>query len=356
MRLNSFCLDFRCLWILILLHLSEITSTPIPSFPLSSLSSMKYPEFRVSPNTFLNEERMITLRNEFAITAFTVDNQQDHLWWRWYMPSFAEKHLHGLNLTVKQHHHINQKFLCHLRMIGMISGSHVSYDPSGYGLLDIPLLATPIRHLECYYIFTHKTPRVAIYCPILNSTNVTQTQYSLSEAQEMCSQFLSSKDKFILNVTLFPSIYRPPTPPSSPQSLHATATIFKKEVSLMSSVITIREQERKEFPSLPTVKSPHHSSHRIAFTAQVFCNTVSEAHLHIFLQHYGRLDFTIVMFDRFGLHYGIVKQYTHLYDIRYHPYTLLQVIQPQLYTDTYKTHLVLLTPFHSYLTRSLSQE
>jgi hypothetical protein len=330
--------NFRCSWIFPLI-LSLVTSHQ------SSFSSLKFPEFRVTPFTTLDDSHL----EEFAITGFAVDNQQDHLWWRWFMPSFAERHLHGLNLTVK--HQINEKFLCHIRMIGMMSVSHVSYEPSGYGLLNIPLLSTPIYNLDCYYSFISRSPRVAIYCPVLNTTHASfspSSSESLTSDHEMCSQFMAHKERFLVNVTLFPSIYphtagKNSPPPSPLSSIHATSAVSTKGISITSSVITIRDQERNEFSPVPPFKSPHHSSHRIAFTVQVFSNTVSEAHLHIFLQHYGRLDFTIVMFDRFGLHYEIVKKYTHLYDIRYHPYTLLQVIQPHIYNDTYKAHLVSLT-------------
>jgi hypothetical protein len=302
---------------------------------VSISSDLSYPEFRVFPETTLNSGR-----NEFAITGFSISNQRDHLWWRWYMPSFAEKHLHGLNLTIK--HQVNHKFLCHLRMIGMMSSSHEGYEPGGYGSIKIFNISTPIIDLECYYLFVARSPRVAVYCPIHNSSDNQLARVG----EAMCSQFMFHL-KFYLEITLLPSHYPPPSPPprgkkssSSPSLpfLRAVAEVGKKDQ--YSSVVTIREKEEKEFGDQSVTARYHHSNHRIAFAVQVFANSVSFAHMHIFLQHYGKLDFTIVIFDRFGLHSEIVKQYFGKYDIRYHPYTLLQVIEPEKYNDAYKAAMV----------------
>jgi hypothetical protein len=345
-----------CLRIGLLISLTLSASSLSSSIP----SDLIYPEYRVFPQTTLNSQE-----NEFALTGFSISNQRDHLWWRWYMPSFAETHLHGRNLTTK--HQINDKFLCHLRMIGMMSSSHDGYEPGGFGNLNILNMSTPIVDLKCYYLFLSRSPRLAVYCPILNpeaeeglegSSNSTKTSLRQQVAVNMCSQFML-RLKFTLQVTLLPSHYPRRIPLSTPPHSHLTGVcdVMKKDpysssagagagaggaAAAAAAVVTIREKEKREFSDLMRAPPPprHHSNHRIAIAVQVFANTVSFAHMHLFLQHYGRLDFTIVIFDRFGLHFEIVRQYLHQFDIRYHPYTLLQVIEPNKYNDSYKDSLV----------------
>lgn len=300
------------------------------------------------------------------------------------MPHFAKEHYFGKNLTTQNN--INDKYICHLRMIGMYSELQNEYNEGGYGFLTILNSKRSIQNLKCYYITRFEyvgSHRIAIYCPILNpkyniinssfsSTQTLKQQHNRNDLNnlyhdkefhqqgELCRQFLSLSEVSV-NVTLFPSIssfkpkynkkiYKPPKEYYNSSSLLSLFTLIRKEKE-NDSIITLRPEDDLLYKkdSNSNIKSesvllfnkPRYSSqHRIVITIQVFYNVFSVSNMHIFIQHYAHLNFTIVIFDRFGLHYGIVKQYFQHADIKYHPYSILELIQPHIYNETYKSLIV----------------
>lgn len=288
------------------------------------------------------EENQVDL---LFITGISVSSDDKNEWWKWFMPTFYEDHLSHLNLTVhKQYYSINT--MCHIRMIGYLRPAHIQYSPGGKGSVESIGSIDQISGLKCYYslhLVSYQYLRVAVYCPVIdNIRNVISSGKKIVPAQMLCDSFSESQK---IRIRLFapakPAYWEAvKKAPQETSSLTVATTFFanvKTSMHYQALSAALRDDERKRFPILGKLRSRSIDNKRIVTTIQVFKNRITGPMMSLFIHHYTRLGFRVVIYDMFGWHYSFVKDLldTGVYDIVYHPYTMLQLLLPDIFSYQY---------------------
>lgn len=307
-----------------------------------SRKSLSFPEFIVNPLTSENTN------SRFYIAALSLSDGVKDPWWKWFMPTFYEEHLNGTNYTVAEPYYAEQA-ACHIRMIGYSVPTYIHYHPGGTGQLEQLGNWVQLTGLKCYYtIFMahYRNLRYAVHCPVWQDPSKQQihNDTDIVSPESICKAFQSNPR---VSIRLFPPdepAYWEKVPkshiidvPSS--SLPAVFQVqVKSQQEIQALSLTRREEERIRFPSLGSFSQQRDTTKRIVTTVQVFHNRVTGPLMCLFITHYTRLGFRVVIYDMFGWHYSYVRDLLRArkdMDVVYHPYTMLQLLWPEYFTYAY---------------------
>ena len=70
-------------------------------------------------------------------------------------------------------------------------------------------------------------------------------------------------------------------------------------------------------------------------TVQTFRNIQSGPMLYLFVAYYQRMGWSVIVYDRFGMHKEFLLELLHLPGVFYHPYTLYQLALPSKYNQEF---------------------
>lgn len=99
----------------------------------------------------------------------------------------------------------------------------------------------------------------------------------------------------------------------------------------------MQEEQELTMKSEKTKSLQFVSSNHGVCTVQTFRNSLSGHFMYLFVVHYAVLGYKVIVYDRFGYHYDIIKSLLLLFphSIFYHPYTVLQLVLPDKYNQQY---------------------
>ncbi len=240
----------------------------------------------------------------------------------------------------------------------------------------------PRKHIWCYYstnqrtgsdfIDDPKTLGVAIYCPItldqesgiyhfkaaMHAGHIcrpmmdhpTNIQLTLVESDVKVKEPFDDhfmKDKKIINVAARST-------PAALRTKQFTADSYSTDIkveaeSLMSSwrddTIGLRPGNNDAVkdiskPSDATVASTWkgrkmYRPHAVC-AVLTFINPGTGPLLYLFVQHWYRLGWTVIIYDRFGMHREFIRELLHWPGFYYHPYTVYQLSNPKKYNSEYQ--------------------
>jgi hypothetical protein len=284
------------------------------------------------------------------MTGISVSSNDKNQWWKWFMPTFYEDSLSLLNLTV-DNPYVSIGTLCHIRMIGYIRPAHIQYSPGGTGEIEALGNMETISGFKCYYTLhleMYKILRVAVYCPVMDDVkHLVRNGKKRVPPQHLCDSFLSSqKVKVRIFAPTKPAYWETTRKALVETSSRSIASSFLANVKTggdyRALLVSLRDEEKTRFPFLGNLRSRNGDNKRIVTTIQVFRNRITGPMMSLFIVHYTRLGFRVVIYDMFGWHYSFVKDIlkTGVYDIVYHPYTMLQIIQPDVFSYEYASNQV----------------
>jgi len=76
--------------------------------------------------------------------------------------------------------------------------------------------------------------------------------------------------------------------------------------------------------------------YRAVCTVQTFYNELTGPMMYMFARFHLVLGWMVIVYDRFGMHEGFLRELMTHERFRYHPYTMLQLVLPDIYNDRYR--------------------
>jgi len=92
------------------------------------------------------------------------------------------------------------------------------------------------------------------------------------------------------------------------------------------------------FPILVVIEESEVSTrYHAVCVVQTFRNPQSGPMLFLFVQHWYRLGWKVIVYDRFGMHKEFIEEMLDWSGFDYHPYTVYQLINPSKYSPSMAT-------------------
>jgi hypothetical protein len=259
---------------------------------------------------------------------------------------------------------------CHIRFLGLTLKDHTPrFGGTGAGQLSAQSNVGVSSTVDCYYVTNQKTDfpqttSIAGVCPIPNKhaldwvcsavgsndvqfdvallwKNIT---YDFSSVIYKAS-FGSRNEKDSENDT--PSKagqYTTPDDEMERRTRRVLTAHNDDEMLTLKSSVTINalyrrfgipfEQEKDQSASSA---SPVHARYldqlerHAVCTVQVFRNKLTSARLFLFVKYYLTMGWTVIVYDRYGLHADVMREFGEDVQLNYYPFTVFQELFPDRY-------------------------
>lgn len=283
------------------------------------------------------------------LAVSSTDRPTGSYWWKWFIPSFYEDFLMDKTFGPKKDAWSDNS-KCQLRLFG-VADTKFTKDYHNGGVAAIrDLSENPhfTRTVECWYMSAKDSwtqdkvfLRYAIYCPIM----ATDLVDALRTDADPCTS-LNSNHK-LYDLTLYPTA-------SDRHSIFNHNNLAASDKTRMSGLgldenfgksfnNTYRGQEIKTSFSplhnnqggLPGSEKTGFQTSGIACVVQTFQNPSSGYNMWMFTKYHSSIGLTVVIYDRFGLHYEFVKDLIDQHGVVYHDYTPIEILHPQKYNRQY---------------------
>jgi hypothetical protein len=297
---------------------------------------------------------------KFSVISMHLQHHADT---SWHVPSLHDKYSWGWNRTF-----VNEKMLrphaCTLKFYAMGLESTVEdFMAGGTGYLGIEVKGkgkpqwygfdkSDKWKLHCYYMTNKgygsefvddpKTLAFAVYCPVPLDVEVGAYEFrKIMEPGYFCRNFADVPIK--AELYLRPSNYN--LVPNDGQEflvLAQNSTILNDSIDVAAKNIE-NKQIVSDFVTAPTAARTQDirlsealdpRPHAIC-TVQTFRNAQSGPMLYAFIKYHIDLGWRVIVYDRFGLHKEYLKDLEGIDGLDYHPFTVLQMVNPTKYSTEY---------------------
>ncbi|CAE7481574.1 unnamed protein product, partial [Symbiodinium microadriaticum] len=109
------------------------------------------------------------------------------------------------------------------------------------------------------------------------------------------------------------------------------------EVRQLTSLVTVRARNDRLGLDPADAQSLRHARYvdqlerHSVCTVQVFRNKLTSARLFLFVAYYLRMGWTVIVYDRYGLHKDVIADFKDNVQLNYFPFTVFQSIFPDRY-------------------------
>ena len=270
----------------------------------------------------------------------------------WYVPAQHGKFSAGWNRTVNRGF-LDKPHACEFRFIGIgLEKTLEGYVRGGTGYLTMQVgkkfyhgyEKNETLRVHCYYMTNKdygsefmtnpKTLALAVTCPVLLDNEIGQYAFR----QQMVNGYfcsLAARNMASVYVNLLPSSYKVPLDaslsaggPSGPGEADHNAALKVLQAELL---VSAQGRRRERVKGIVREEGRVHA----VCTVQTFRNPQSGTMLYLFVQYYQRMGWSVIVYDRFGLHKEFLNELLQLPGFYYHPYTLYQLALPSKYNAAF---------------------
>ena len=248
--------------------------------------------------------------SSFSVISVAVDHSGST---KWVIPPSpnSSSSFSGWNMS--------QTDKCHLRFLAVALQSHdPEYRGTGRGNVTIVRQHEGSATIECYFVTNRKkdfpqTVSIAVVCPVQHD----------HIAESICSYTSQRHTDMFLSLQ-----YHVPEDTSRLQS----------SPRVTSSSVRVRSLNSRIGKTNDTITSPptRHMKYldqlerHAVCTVQVFRNKLTSARLFLFVSYYLRMGWTVIVYDRLGLHRDVIAEFGDNVQLNYYPFTVFQILFPEM--------------------------
>lgn len=276
----------------------------------------------------------------FSITSMTVDT---HAKTNWKIPTvpLSDMHLYSQSLNSSS---VDK---CHVKFLALaLKDQSPGFRGTGVGLLSARTDSDKSVTADCYYVTNEKidfpaTLSIAGVCPIpdnhalmwvCSKIGTNDINFSVTLLWKNISHSVSSSNFSDVQNNQNDNVNG--IPDDEVERRRVLVDDSEKILSLQSSATVRSLNKRFGVPNESSVLHGRYldqkERHSVC-TVQVFKNKLTSARLFLFVKYYLTMGWTVIVYDRYGLHADVVKEFGDNLQLNYYPFTVFQELFPETY-------------------------